>query len=296
MSEAFLLDPQFAETDADADADADASALAAHEDHSNLFVLGTDRHDLAVPMARMVENVLDWEHLPWVHPENFVSSEHIEHGRRWYRARFGNSGTPKTYNQVLVVLHASDRSHSRWSIILEEGPRAGHVVYTTAERLDEERIVTHVTFYSPTRPRNEVTRRAMFAVFKKQYDQIYDQDLEMMRDRQEALNRLTTRASDVSLDAPLGTVEAVGARLPILLTHQGRRFWIRTGPAGLEAVAADCAHRLGLLPCTAHGEVSVCPLHGYAFDLVRGRSADGRGLKLATPPQVDIRDGQVWLS
>ena len=64
----------------------------------------------------------------------------------------------------------------------------------------------------------------------------------------------------------------------------------------LMAYAATCPHWLGPLDATPVVDGCVrCPWHGYRFDVRSGGSADGRGLRLATPPRVLIEEGQVEL-
>jgi nitrite reductase/ring-hydroxylating ferredoxin subunit len=50
-----------------------------------------------------------------------------------------------------------------------------------------------------------------------------------------------------------------------------------------------CPHRLGPLgDAPVEGGSVVCPWHGYRFDLRRGGCADGRRLRLAPPPRIEI--------
>lgn len=274
-------------------ATADAPAQEAFD---HLFSLGEDRHEVPVVMERIVENLMDWEHFPYIHPENFASTELLEDGPGWYRVRLRLTGTDKLA-QILVVLYAARHDHGRWSIIVEEGPQAGHHTYTVASECGEGSIATHVTFYAPTPPRNEVVRKAMLRVFRQQYDLFYAQDTVMMTERQRALKRVAAQTHEPAPGVPLGTVEEVVQRAPFGVLVGGHRFWIRHHEGVLESLPADCPHLLGPLPCPGpdDGSTVVCPWHGYTFDVHEGRSNDGRALRLRAPPQVIVADGLVRL-
>ena len=263
-------------------------------DFSAMFVLGTDRHVVPAPLDRMIENVLDWEHLPFVHPENFCSSELVEHGPGWYRARFGNPpASAGSFNQVLVVVHPS---HRRWLLTLETGPQQGLVVYAEAVEVGAGQITVELTFYTPVAPRNEAVRRALLHVYKRKLHLLYVQDIAMMVDRQGALTRLATDFSDVAPGGSLGPVDEVVRSAPFLIAIRGQRFWIRLRAGELSAVAADCPHMRGPLPCPApDADTVTCPWHAYRFDVHTGRSDDGRSLRLATAPRLVVARGEVWL-
>ncbi len=47
------------------------------------------RRTIRASLARAWENVLDWEHLPWLHRSAFSDIEHIDSGAWGWRARVG---------------------------------------------------------------------------------------------------------------------------------------------------------------------------------------------------------------
>ena len=201
----------------------------AREDFDRLFLLGTDHHEVPVSLERILENLMDWEHHPFVHPQAFTSSELLDGGPGWYRVRLGNApATSGTANDALIVLQHRESGHARWIIMLEEGPQAGYLTYTKARRLGPDRIATEIDFYVPDKPRNAAVQRAVLGFYKKQYAGFYLQDTKMMSERQQALDAHAHGRTEVGADGSIGPVEAVRRRAPFALWFRGQRFWIRS--------------------------------------------------------------------
>ncbi len=96
----------------------------------------------------------------------------------------------------------------------------------------------------------------------------------------------------------LGSLEEMRARLPLQVEYAGGRFRVVEVDGTLLAHATVCAHALGPLDDAEVEDGCIrCPWHGYRYDVRTGRSADGRGLRLATPPRVviDADSGQIQL-
>jgi nitrite reductase/ring-hydroxylating ferredoxin subunit len=56
----------------------------------------------------------------------------------------------------------------------------------------------------------------------------------------------------------------------------------------LVAYFSACPHRLGPLQADGDAGRLRCPWHGYAFDLRRRESCDGRGLRMRPGPRVRV--------
>ncbi len=259
-----------------------------------LYVLGTDHHMVPAPLERMVENVLDWEHLPFVHPENFCSSERLGSGRLWYRARVGSPPASRgVFNLVRVCVHPSLR---RWFLTLEEGPNAGLVFGAEAVAVEPDKVEIELTFYLPEPPRNEAMARAMLSVYRNKLRLLYHQDIDMVVERQQGIERRAEGVTEVAPGGCLGSEAEVIARAPFLITTAGRRVWVQLRHDGLRTHTADCPHMGATLPCPDENATEhVCPWHAYRYDVATGYSTDGRNLRLRKPPGLSIRDGQVWL-
>ena len=132
-------------------------------------------------------------------------------------------------------------------------------------------------------------REAAGAAYVELYTRLWDEDEAMMRERSRELARLGARAGHDATVLELGAVATLRAELPKRVEFGGRSFRIVEHEGELLAHATVCPHWLGPL-----GEAVVeegclrCPWHGYRFDLRTGRSADGRGLRLAPAPRVEV--------
>jgi nitrite reductase/ring-hydroxylating ferredoxin subunit len=97
----------------------------------------------------------------------------------------------------------------------------------------------------------------------------------------------------------LGPIAALRARLPLVVRFDGKPFRIVALDGALAAHAAICPHRLGpLVDCVVEDGAIRCPWHGYRYDVVSGRSRDGRRLRLPPAPRVvvDPSTGDVLLT
>lgn len=130
--------------------------------------------------------------------------------------------------------------------------------------------------------------------YRRLYARLWDQDESMMTERQRQLDGAASfkpRVSDdVRAPIPLGDETFLRSRLPLRIEVGGRFYRIVELAGAIVVHAAACAHMGGPLagaPIDAQGCVT-CPWHGYRFDVRTGRSADGRKLKLARAPRVDV--------
>jgi nitrite reductase (NADH) small subunit len=95
------------------------------------------------------------------------------------------------------------------------------------------------------------------------------------------------------VEVAAGRVEQLPAGTVRLLQAAGRR--VAVGNAGGELFALDdtCLHRGGSLACGhLDGEVLVCPMHWWRYDVRSGRRLGQPELRLARYP-VRVVDGEV---
>jgi len=87
----------------------------------------------------------------------------------------------------------------------------------------------------------------------------------------------------------LGPVDALRARLPLLVRFAGREYRIVEEGGELLAHATVCPHLLGPLGESAVDAGKVrCPWHGYSFDLRSGRCPEDPRLRLRPPPRLVV--------
>ncbi len=252
--------------------------------------LGSIDLRLPVSLERMFENALDWEHLPWVHASSFASIEKIDAGDWGWHAWAGLPGTDPV-EKIRFELRLEPERH-RWITRTLEGRGAGSEVWTHVTPRAEREIQLVIDFFSPTG--SEAQARQRFAQYEALYRQLYDEDLAMMLDRQQALDERGTPAAGGAVE--LGSEESVRGALPCTATAFGRSWRIVSLDGELVAHASRCPHREGsLLDAPVEGSELICPWHGYRFELRSGACVSGPRCRLPAAPRVEIDAGRVVL-
>ena len=249
----------------------------------SLASVGVYRREVRASLDRIWENVLDWEHLPWLHRESFSRIDVLEAGSEGWRAQVGLA--PAEAGRQILLEVSLERPALRYVARTLEGPGRGTEIWTQLQPRSPDRTGIEVEFLLPgLRPEQ---RGALGRAYQQLYALLWDQD-ESMMERREA--RLTARpAAALPGSFPLGPLAALRARLPLAVEVGGRGFRVVELEGELLAHATECPHRLGPLEHAALEDGCLrCPWHGYRFDLRSGRSADGRRLRLAPAPRVWI--------
>ncbi len=209
------------------------------------------RRTVRASLARVWENVLDWEHLPWLHRDTFAHVRLLERRPDGFRVETAMRADPATCLHIDVAIDRAAREYHSRTVL---GPGTGTDIVTRLVPSADHATDVDVTFLVPDVPadrRERVGRR-----FTALYTRLWDEDEAMMIRRQAALD---------------GDVAA-----PFRLVHvDGRPLWHAT----------VCPHLGGPLDAGSVVDgIVTCPWHGYRFDVRTGCSADGRRLRLATPP------------
>lgn len=206
-------------------------------------------------LARVRENVLDWEHLPWLHPETFSHVRLLDRRQDGFRVESAPRGAPAgDLFQIDVAFEAGGLAYHSRTV---EGRGAGTDIVTRLEELGPNTTRIAVDFLVPDVPPDRAERMGAFYV--QLYTLLWDQDEAMMMRRQALLDGRLTRA--------MREVEVDGARLrhATVCPHLG-------GPLDDAPVEDGCVR---------------CPWHGYRFDVRTGRNLDGRALRLETASLAD---------
>ncbi|MCI0636001.1 MAG: hypothetical protein L0206_19110, partial [Actinobacteria bacterium] len=103
---------------------------------SSLTSVAVYRRTVAASLERVIENVLDWEHLPWLHRASFSSVELLDAADSGWRAKAGlQPAAPSHALEIEVRFEASrERYVTRTLAGVGQGteiwtridPRAGH--------------------------------------------------------------------------------------------------------------------------------------------------------------------------
>lgn len=246
--------------------------------------VGVYRREICADPTRVWENVYDWEHLPWLHRSSFSRIELVDRGAWGWRARVGLAPARQ---EILLELWTEQQA-GRYVARTLEGPGAGTEIWTRIEPRGA-RTGIEVEFCVPGVAPEQVA--SVGAAFERLYTRLWDEDEAMMRRRAQQLARTRATASPEAR-AALGPLAGLLPRLPLLLDFAGER--VRLVRIGDEVVAhsALCPHWLGPLEDVPLEDGCVrCPWHGYRFDVRTGASADGRRLRLAPAPRIEVDAG-----
>ena len=210
--------------------------------------VATYQRTVRASLARVRENVLDWEHLPWLHPETFSHVRLLERRADGFRVESSTRGAPA--GELLEIDVAFEPGELAYHSRTVAGRGAGTDIVTRLASQAPHATRVAVEFLVPDVAPERVDRIGAFYVGL--YTLLWDQDEAMMVRRQALLDgRLASGMREVQVD---------GARIrhATVCPHLG-------GPLDQARVENGCIR---------------CPWHGYRFDLRTGRSTDGRALRL----------------
>ena len=243
--------------DLDAPAPADAPA--------GLCRVGVMTRTLASSPEEVWENVLDWPHIPWLHPSSFASVERLAGGADWWRARVGLQ--PAGFGRSTVLELRVDRARLRYVTEALEGAGSPAWIASTLTPVGPGQTALRIEFFA--RAGDPTQRRLMGQAYARVYQRLWDEDEGMI---------VARRQSEAALAAggavSLGRRAALG--LPLTVTVGALKVRVEEGPEGLTATALVCPHMGGPLPEAMTGGCRVCPWHGYRYG-ADGRRLDGRG-------------------
>jgi nitrite reductase/ring-hydroxylating ferredoxin subunit len=254
-------------------------------------VVATYRRIIRASLERVWENVLDWEHLPWLHAETFASVALVSRRRDGYRVRTAVRARRPTPEFDIDV--AIDRPGLCYHSRTVTGPAAGTDIFTRLDPVDAQATGVAVEFRVPDVPPERVA--AVGTSYVRLYELLWDQDEAMMGHRQAILDAPAPMPSPAPL--PLGAIDTLRARLPLAVDFRGRPFRLIDVDGSVTVHGTVCPHLGGPLDDVAVADGCVtCPWHGYRFDVRTGASADGRGLCLDPAPRLVVGDdGQCAL-
>jgi phenylpropionate dioxygenase-like ring-hydroxylating dioxygenase large terminal subunit len=189
-------------------------------------------------LDRVWENVLDWEHLPWLHRTTFGHIRLLDASRDGWRAE----ASMRTGGSPFVIDVALERPALRYHARTTDGPGTGTDIVTELAAVGAHETGIRVEFLLPGVPAEH--RDAVGAGYVQVYTRLWDEDEAMMMRRQALLDgRLPEGHRDVAIGG-------VACSFSTICPHFG-------GP--LDRAEVD-----------ATGVVT-CPWHGHRFDVRTGR-------------------------
>ncbi len=248
------------------------------------------RRVVGASLERVWENVLDWEHLPWLHSSAFASIEVQDASPRGWRARVGSRVGDRV--QPMTIEIRTERERGRYVTRTLDGSGAGTEIWTELDPTGERATAIEVRFLVPGVSGAMAERYG--ASYERLYARLWDEDEQMMQHREKMIEAARSRRS-VSERILLGPEEELRRRLPETVEIGGMPYRLCEIDGSLAVFSSVCPHLLGPLD---EGELAVgiarCPWHGYEFDTRSGLSCDGRSLRLSDPGKLLIENGLVY--
>ena len=250
---------------------------------------------VAASLERVWENVLDWEHLPWLHSDSFESIESLDAGDWGWRARV--TSTQRSRGASLLELRV-DRPRGRYVVATLEGAGTGDEIWTGLTPVEVDHTDIRVEFMISGVPAESVAE--IGAAYTRLYTQLWDEDEAMMQRREALLSRRGEAPTRLPADpVDLGPRGELRSKLPLEVAIGDETYRVVEVDGEWIAHSTVCPHALGTLgEGEVDGAVIRCPWHGYRFDLRTGRCLDARGLRLAKAPIVveEAESGRVLLA
>jgi nitrite reductase/ring-hydroxylating ferredoxin subunit len=242
---------------------------------------------VAAPLERVWENVLDWEHLPYLHHDSFCAIA-LEAGGAWgWRARVALP--PRDEPTSLTIEVRIDRAAREYHTRTLAGAGTGTDIVTRLDTPDAEHTDVAVAFHVPDVPPS--ARKRLGEGYVGLYTRLWDQDEAMMVRRQAQLEGRAPGPAHPGARAPfaLGPVAALKASAPLLVDVAGDRFRVLEHEGRWLAHPTVCPHLGGPLDdARIEGGAVICPWHGYRFDCETGRGPEAQRCRLAVRARVAV--------
>lgn len=253
---------------------------------SQLHLAGVYRRRVGASLARIWENVFDWEHLPALHDTSFSGVRLISHVGDEQVVEIDDAGGRTTTIRTVGL-----RAEHRYVVHTTEGRGTGSEVRVQLTPVEPHLTDIEVQYHVPeNRPERLKVIGEAFVPF---YARLWEEDEIMMRAREQ---RLRARRRTAREPVRLGRLAEVEPALPLTVEFGGEPFRILRDGGELLAHAAVCPHWLGPLDETpVENGVMRCPWHGWRFDVRTGAEVDGRPCRLPPPPRVSLEDDEIWL-
>src|SRR4051812_36774424 len=139
-------------------------------------LVATYRRTIHASLERIWENVLDWQHLPWLHHKSFAAIHLLDRTPEGWRARV--TLTPASAARRAVIEIQTDVPRLRyWSRTLE-GQGAGREILPRLSLVSAPATDIVVDFRPPPLPPEKAQR--LGAAYVQLYEQLWDEDERMM--------------------------------------------------------------------------------------------------------------------
>lgn len=258
----------------------------------DLHLAAIYRRRVQASLERVWESVLDWEHLPVLHPWSVAECYLLETHARGWTIRL-HAHTRKGLSQTVQRLD-TDRARNAYMLKTVEGVGEGTEIRSLLTQLgpDETDINIGIFVAEADEARLDVIGTGYLEMFAR----LWDEAEVMMRHRESQLRMRRVPRTPDTQPLVLGEARELKLRLPFTVGYGGEMWRLVAVGDEIVAHATACPHWFAPLDEVAveNGHVR-CPWHGCQFDVRTGDSVDGKGLKLPPAPRVSIEAGVISL-
>ena len=248
---------------------------------------GAYRRRVNASLARIWENVFDWEHLAHLHGDSFSECALIEAGSWGWRAAL----TATTSSVAQIIEMRADRENNRYVTTTIAGSGSGTEIRVSLARRDVHQVDVAVEFHIPEARLGRL--KEIGDAYAAMYARLWDEDETMMLTRERAL-ALRKKPDSTAAPLDLGDEHMIRADLPLLFEFGGAPFRLVDLDGALVAHSTICPHWLGPLDKAEVIDGTVrCPWHGYRFEVSSGACLGSASSKLALAPAIRIAGGRV---
>jgi predicted Rdx family selenoprotein len=153
--------------------------------NESLTLVATYRRMLHASVERVWENVLDWEHLPWLHRSAFAAAELVEQTPETWRAWVTLAPAEKGKRALIEI--QTDMPNLRYWSRTRDGQGVGSEVLTMLSPIDEWTTTIVVEFRTPPLPAEKA--HAVGAAYRQLYQRLWDEDERMMMRKQALIDK-----------------------------------------------------------------------------------------------------------
>ena len=262
-----------------------SNATSFNPNSLNLTRAATYERVIAAPIDRVWENVLDWEHLPWLHKTSFDYVE-LDDGGEWGWRTWSN---PEHTGHVELT-RADEKSYVARTY---NGDAQISEIWTTVTAAGENTKID-IEFHFPDVKPESVDK--LHDAILTLYTRLWDEDEAMMVERHRRLQEQRATENEINLGDESVIRQKLERGETVVFQLARREYQIRDISGELIAHSAICPHLLGPLTgdMTDTGNL-ICPWHGYQFEITSGTcvSPQAASCKLSPSPRILIEDNQV---
>ena len=271
------------------------NALELDPNSLKLQRVATYSRTIAASLARVWDNVLDWEHLPHLHDASFNFCELDEAGRWGWRV--WSNPEHSDHIELCVTdgcyVARSYKGGEQFSEIWTHLTAGADDAKSSPERVGANTATNNtdirVEFYSTGVTQDN--QEAIAAGYLRLYKKLWDEDEAMMCERQRRLDESLDTATEINL----GTVADVRSQAPVNIKLNRREYRVSEEGEGWVATPTICPHLKGPLEAGEQPGTLRCPWHGYVFDLQSGECVSPKNARctLGQPVAIFVQDNHV---